>query len=217
MTTDNAIFRAPDLRGQLRDQLERRLRLGLYPDDVRLTEHEVAREFDVSRTPAREALAMLAREGMLEKDGRGYRRVQLTVEDIEDLFEARERLEPFAVRLVAASAAQAPETFDRLYAAVGQLDANQDTPGAYIDALAAFRRELFDATGNDQLVRLIYLYETQVGYVRAKTLQDANIRRMSATGNRQLVAAMARGDAIEATNQMIKLLTAAKVAIISKL
>jgi DNA-binding GntR family transcriptional regulator len=212
---NDTIFRAPDLRGQLRDQVEKRLRLGLYPDDVRLMEHAVAREFNVSRTPAREALAMLAREGMLEKVGRGYRRVQFSVEDIEDLFEVRERLEPFAVQLLTEK--NDHEIVKRLQLALRHLEAQEDNPHAYMDALAAFRRELFDSVGNERLVRLIFLYETQVGHVRAKTLQDTNIRHMSISGNRLLVAAIARGDGPEASRQILKLLTAAKVAIVSKL
>lgn len=212
---NDTIFRAPDLRGQLRDQLEKRLRLGLYPDDVRLLEHGVAQEFGVSRTPAREALAMLAREGMLEKVGRGYRRAQLSVEDIRDLFEARELLEPFAVQLLAEKSDA--ETVKRLELALELLESTQDNREAYMDALAAFRRELFGAVGNERLYRLIFLYETQVGYVRAKTLQDPNIRRLSVSGNRQLVTAVARSDGQEAARQMLKLLTAAKTAIVAKL
>tara|TARA_R110000850_G_scaffold277123_1_gene423062 strand:+ start:6884 stop:7321 length:438 start_codon:yes stop_codon:yes gene_type:complete len=140
------IQRVPDLRGQLRDQLERRLRLGIYPDDVRLMEHGVAREFSVSRTPAREALAMLAREGVLERFGRGYRRVRFSVQDIKHVFEVRRRLEPFAVRLVAQHATTAEKR--ALRQALKELGGQIDDPHRYMDALAAMRKPLFEPCKN---------------------------------------------------------------------
>lgn len=209
---NNVIQRAPDLRGQLRDHLERRLRLGIYPDDVKLMEHGVAREFSVSRTPAREALAMLARDGMLARVGRGYRRVQFSVADIENVFEARLRLEPYAAGLVASNAK--PLDIERLTAAIRAMAEQLGDAHGYMDALAALRRQLFDATGNAPLIRLISLYEGQVAYVRAKTLQDEATRRLSLSGNRRLVQAIAEHDPAAAEREILALLHAAKAAIL---
>lgn len=204
------IQRAPDLRGQLRDQLERRLRLGFYPDDVKLMEHGVAREFAVSRTPAREALAMLAREGLLVREGRGYRRVQFSVADIKNVFEARRRLEPYAARLVACNATAAEldllqRAFNRLADAIA--DGHQ-----YMEALAAFRTPLFAPSHNEVLIRLMATFEVQVGYIRTKTLEDIDVRRKSIEGNRRLVEAICARDEQTAESVLMHLLDMAEEA-----
>jgi len=204
------IQRVPDLRGQLRDRLERRLRLGIYPEDVKLTEHSVAREFDVSRTPAREALAMLAREGLLERIGRGYVRARFSPQDIRHVFEARRRLEPYAVRLVAAKAA--PAELEALRSAFDLLAGQVEDAHRYMDALAALRRPLFEPSRNEHLVRLLSEYEAQIGYIRTKTLADLETRKISVEGNRRLVAAICAHDEETAAREMLNLLLLAEAA-----
>ncbi len=204
------IQRVPDLRGQLRDQLERRLRLGIYPDDVRLMEHGVAREFSVSRTPAREALAMLAREGVLERVGRGYKRVQFSAEDIRNVFEVRRRLEPFAVRLVAERADTAQK--NALRQSLKELAAQVNDPHRYMDALAALRKPLFEPCANEHLIRLMSAHEAPIGYVRTKTLLDPVTRKISVEGNKRLVKAICAKDADAAEQEMLNLLQQAEAA-----
>lgn len=201
---NDLIQRVPDLRGQLRDQLERRLRLGIYPDDVRLLEHGVAREFSVSRTPAREALAMLAREGVLERVGRGYRRARFSAEDIRQVFEARRRLEPFAVRLVATKMTTAEKA--ALRQALKELERQVGDAHGYMEALAAMRRPLFQPCGNEHLIRLMSVYEAQIGYMRTKTLLELETRKVSLAANKRLVKSVCAGEQDAAEQEMAELL-----------
>ena len=207
---NDLIQRVPDLRGHLRDQLDRRLRLGIYPDDVRLMEHGVAREFSVSRTPAREALAMLAREGVLERVGRGYRRVRFSVEDIQNVFEVRRRLEPFAVRLVAERATTVEK--NALRQGLKELAAQVNDAHSYMDALAALRRPLFEPCDNEHLIRLMSAHEAPIGYVRTQTLAELNTRKLSLEGNKRLVKAICGRDADAAEHEMLSLLEQAEAA-----
>lgn len=207
---NDLIQRVPDLRGQLRDQLERRLRLGIYPEDVRLTEHGVAREFSVSRTPAREALAMLAHEGVLQRVGRGYGRVRFSVEDIQQVFEARRRLEPHAVRLVAAKASTTEKEALRL--ALEILASQVNDAHRYMEALGAMRKPLFEPCGNEQLVRLMSIYEAQIGYIRTQTLADQATRKVSLAANKRLVKAVCGGDQDAASQEMLNLLLVTEAA-----
>lgn len=63
-----------------------------------VSEVELARELGSSRTPVREALRQLSAEGLLEPSPTGGNIVvQLTREDIIDLYELREALELYAV------------------------------------------------------------------------------------------------------------------------
>lgn len=64
-----------------------------------LVEPELATRYEMSKTPVREAMLNLAREGLLEMNAfRGMRVRDFTAEDAREINEVRELLEPFAVR-----------------------------------------------------------------------------------------------------------------------
>lgn len=69
---------------------------GTVPPDARINAGELARRFDVSPTPVREALARLESDGLVEKlPLRGYRTTDLLdVDQLGELFELRLLLEP---------------------------------------------------------------------------------------------------------------------------
>ena len=74
----------------------------LLPGDV-LYETALSQELGLSRTPVREALSRLVAEGLLENPvgTRGYRVPDLSVEDMQQVFQAREILESSAAALAA--------------------------------------------------------------------------------------------------------------------
>jgi DNA-binding GntR family transcriptional regulator len=70
---------------------------GRYRPGERLIEQRIAAEFDLSRTPVREALRSLEAEGLIVSEvNRGSIVRPILVEDIADLYELRSRLESFA-------------------------------------------------------------------------------------------------------------------------
>lgn len=90
--------RSESLVVQLRDRILR----GEFPTGFHLQEVPLAGELGVSRTPIREALALLAKEGLLEPGPkRGYKIRKFAVEDILDAYEVRATLEGMACRLLA--------------------------------------------------------------------------------------------------------------------
>ena len=96
----------PIARPSLHDQLTGRLRTliveGELAPGTRVPERELCDRFQVSRTPLREALKVLASEGLLElAPNRGARVAQLTVEAVEELFPVMGALEALAGELAA--------------------------------------------------------------------------------------------------------------------
>ncbi|MGD2124765.1 MAG: GntR family transcriptional regulator [Desulfobacteraceae bacterium] len=77
------------------------IRGNILPGD-RLVESRIAEALDISRTPVREAIHKLEREGLLRKLPRGgFTVLNLTREDIEETFGIRCVLESYAARLAA--------------------------------------------------------------------------------------------------------------------
>ena len=96
----------PIARASLHDQLIARLRNliveGELAPGARVPERELCDRFQVSRTPLREALKVLASEGLLElSPNRGARVSRLTVADLEEMFPVMGALEALAGELAA--------------------------------------------------------------------------------------------------------------------
>lgn len=73
---------------------------GQLPEGAKLFEDEIARQMGVSRTPVREAFRQLAKTGLVDADL--YRTPvvrRLRRQDIDEIYELREALEPLALRL----------------------------------------------------------------------------------------------------------------------
>src|SRR5438045_733067 len=65
-----------------------------------LAERPLAAQLGVSRTPIREAIFQLEREGLVRTiEGKGAFVASLSVEDIIEIYNVREGLEPIAARL----------------------------------------------------------------------------------------------------------------------
>lgn len=96
------------LRDRVRDELRQRIIDDVYPPGTRLIETELAARLGVSRLPVREALRALESEGFVRTlPRRGAVVVELTVRDVEELFDVREALEVLASRQAAARATKA--------------------------------------------------------------------------------------------------------------
>lgn len=114
-----------------------------------LNEGELARQYGVSRTPAREALLMLSFEGLVNVLPRaGYMVTQITVRDVQEAFHLREILELETVRLAACHINQS------------QLEIlEQRKMGIPPEINPIFNREfhlvIAEASGNKRLAKLI--------------------------------------------------------------
>jgi DNA-binding GntR family transcriptional regulator len=84
------------------------LSLDLVPGEP-ISERALEVQFEVSRTPIREALFHLVRDGLIIREGRGYAVAPFDMDEIDEVFAFRDIIEPQAVRL-AARLATAAET-----------------------------------------------------------------------------------------------------------
>ena len=74
---------------------------GTFPTDTPLTETTLASQFNVSRTPVREALRRLEQDGLVERGARGMQVRARSPEEILQIYEVRIVLEGSAARAAA--------------------------------------------------------------------------------------------------------------------
>jgi len=92
------------MRGQDKayEELRQRLVGGHYKPGEQLKEEPLAKEFGLSRTPVRAALRRLVEDGLATADaGQGVHVAQWNEADIEETFQLRMLLEPYAASLAA--------------------------------------------------------------------------------------------------------------------
>jgi DNA-binding GntR family transcriptional regulator len=136
------------MRDRIRDVLVARILDGTYPAGMQLKELTLAREFNVSQAPIREALRELEGSGLVTSER--YRGTHVRGADLDEMresYELRATLEARAVELGVPLAADVAEylegQLDEMTGAVTQGDAEH-----YIDAALRFHRRLIEASGN---------------------------------------------------------------------
>ncbi|TYB42213.1 GntR family transcriptional regulator [Actinomadura chibensis] len=152
------------LREQVRDEILDRLLTGGFPVGGRINEVRLAAEIGVSRTPLREALASLAREGVLDaRPNRGYWVSALSEREIRETYPIIAQLEVLAIRLSdpAELARRAPGLVDLADGMAAGADA-RDVQRADDEWHAALlescpNRRLLDMIGDTK--RVVHRYE----------------------------------------------------------
>ena len=97
---DGPTLHGPTLHGEVLAKLRDYLVEGNLSDGARIPERQLCESFGISRTPLREALKVLANEGLVELlPNRGARVRTLSPQDIRELFDVMAGLEALAGRL----------------------------------------------------------------------------------------------------------------------
>lgn len=184
---------ALSLPEQVADALGAAIIEGRLGPGERIHEQTIAESFSVSRGPAREALRILERDGLVRFQARrGAHVAELTADEVAEVFEIRAALLGVAARRLASSQAG--------YAAIGADIAR--LPGlardggadAYVDALQRIELALAQAGGNTMLHTLLFpLAHRTVRYTRLALAVPAR-RTQSARLWRRLWSAIETAD-----------------------
>jgi DNA-binding GntR family transcriptional regulator len=183
-------------RSPLRDEIYRqvldRISSGTLAPGTRVKDTYLAAELGVSRTPVREALLRLAREGVLAADmGRGFRVQPLERTEMEEAGAILAALEGMALSL---SSDISPEQLARLSDLDRQLDTVRGDPNRCIDLDEEWHRTLLQGCPNARLLAMIRsLWQVPRRYMRA-FLRDAGRVTLSTQHHARIVEALRRND-----------------------
>lgn len=151
---------APLEREMLSEQVVRIIVDGLlsgrFESGTRLIETEIAQQLGISRSPVREALAELQKNGIVDrKPGRGATLREWSVRDVEELFFVRSVLEGCAARLAAERLR--PRDLQKLESLVEEMRqaAEAEDRNALVDLDLAFHQTMWQLAENRLLAQVL--------------------------------------------------------------
>ena len=144
------------LREIVYEELKRQIRIGEIAPGTRMMEVELADEMGVSRTPVREAIRKLEKEGLVSiEPRRGAYASDISIKDIVDVMEVRQDLEGMAAGLAAIKATK--EEKEALKKATEEYRRAVETGS--IDEIIkwdeAFHKRVVGCSGNKTLIQLV--------------------------------------------------------------
>ena len=147
--------------------------------DIRLDERQLAQNFGISRTPVREAMVQLEREGFVRSvPRRGVYVVRKTKSEVIELIQAWAALESMAARLLTQSASDADIAGLRRMFTTFEDDKLHAKLDEYSEVNINFHQTIIELSGNQVLIRLAANLFTHMRMIRGSTIgEDDRVER----------------------------------------
>ena len=174
---------------------------GVFSPGERLMEIQLADEMGVSRTPVREAIRKLELEGFVVMiPRRGTYVADISIKDINEVYEIRTSLEVLAAGLAAERISDEElETMQRLLVEIGQHieDGNIEK---IVEIDTAFHDVLYKASRNKRLAGIINNLREQITVIRRRSMMYPGRLQNTMEEHRILVDSIAAHDVDRAQN-----------------
>jgi DNA-binding GntR family transcriptional regulator len=168
-------------------------------NEIRLDERSLAEEFGISRTPVREAMAQLEREGFVHSvPRRGVYVVRKSKCEVIELITAWAALESMAARLITENASDEEiASLRRMFATFenGELRAHLDE---YSEINIEFHQTIIRLSRNAVLVRLAENLFTHMRMIRRKTIGEKDRADRSIRDHMHIIEALEARDTTRA-------------------
>lgn len=210
---------AEKLVSNLADRIGAKITSGEYPPGTRLRQEALAEEFDVSRTPIREALRQLEVKGLIQHlPNQGATVRAPNAREIREAYQVRAELEGLATALaiewitdeqfdrMKKAQTRFSETVEKLTLAVGKLGARSQLRNlpSWVESNDDFHGVIIEASGNRRLKQVIG--DMHIGFTRNIMLSaltmDGRRMRENVAQHDAILAAIGRHDPVEARRAM---------------
>lgn len=194
-----------NLSDKIREALEEEIISGKLYAGCSIDEQELMERFDVSRTPAREAIQQLATAGLVEMVPRhGAVVATLTLTEYVAMLEMLTELEGLAARL---SARRMPAALRRDLQASFQAceqSAAKDDSVAYEEANRWFHQTIYDGSLNEVLARQLRQMRLRMRHPQRSLFDRPNRVRNSLAEHQDIMKAILDGDEDAADRHMCR-------------
>lgn len=207
---DDALHAAELSRPTLKDSTEALIRRALLSGAMKPGEiysaNALAARLGVSNSPAREAMMSLANKGLLELvRNRGFRVVELTDRDRQEVYDLRRLVEVEAVRRVAESGVTAEDAvLLRRLTEETVAAAAADGMLEYLEADQRFHAALVGLLGNARWTAIVENLRDQSRINGSYHLQERGLLKSSAAEHRGITEAVVAGDPELAAERMVR-------------
>lgn len=161
------------LKTQVYDYLKEQIIMGALKPGERLIEEKISEELQVSRSPIREAIRMLEKDGLLHVNASGgVTVVKPTIQDYQQLFECRVEMEPLAAFYAAMR--RSSEQLKSIRASLlqmGKITENNNIKKVH-DANVNFHEAIVISSGNQFLVSMISQLRGVNSFYRKSILEE---------------------------------------------
>ncbi|HJV66760.1 MAG TPA: GntR family transcriptional regulator [Geomonas sp.] len=190
---------------RLLEIIEERIATGVYPPGMRLDETELASEFEVSRTPIREALLQLAFSGLVDtRPRRGAVVAEITTQRLLEMYEVAAELEGMCGRLAARRISS--EQLSELLLAHQACNVARDIgdPDDYFRRNEDFHKVIYAASHNGFLIEQATILYRRLSVYRRLQLRVRDRLRNSFSEHAAIVEAIQAADGERAAELLRK-------------
>lgn len=178
------------------ERLKQAIIQGDFGPGSRVVESRLAGALGISRTPVREAIHKLEREGLLRQDPkRGFFVEGLGRADIEETFGIRSVLESYAARLAAIRHIEGELKPLEAKLADYQQCLDRGDLGSLLKINTEFHDLLYGLSRSPRLIKMINDLRDHIYRCRIVILKVKDMAELSHADHRQMLAAMKRRDA----------------------
>jgi phosphonate utilization transcriptional regulator len=200
-----ALLRSASLSSAAQQEIERMILAGELSPGEKLAEAWLSERLGVSRGPVREAFRMLEEAGLVRQEkNRGVFVRDIPVEEAMEIYDLRAVMDELAGRRLAGSITQ--DQLKRARAIVESMD--QAARGGDADAYhllnLQFHDTLIEFVGNRKMAAIYRKLVKELALFRRRNLLDRTLLPHSAAEHRQMLKAIASGDAEAAGRAMFE-------------
>lgn len=199
----NLALQAPTVNQRVYERLRDHILLGGIALGERLDERALAERMNVSRTPIRDAIGKLVKEGLVEHRAYQGNFVRtFTVAEVNDLYELRSELEAMSARLAAER--RTDDELRQLEELVtsGASAQRAGDLSAFADADNAFHHLIARMARNTALVTALGQLDQQIQLARGLANRDPDTVDRTTPERRRIAAAVGAGDGRAAAEEM---------------
>ncbi|WP_406056910.1 GntR family transcriptional regulator [Kribbella sp. NBC_00889] len=184
------------------DKLRKAIGHGELKPGTQLGEADLARKLGVSRGPLREGMQRLTQEGLLVAiRNRGLFVIDMTADDVQDMYLAREAIERAAARKIMLGDHKAAG--EQLLAIVHEMAAAEGDPAAVGELDIAFHERLVELAASSRLSRMHRTYITETRMCIHALEETYTTSEVRVGEHERLAEAIRNGDGLHADDLLI--------------
>ncbi len=198
-----ALLQSSSLANVVQQEIEKAILQGEYAPGSKLIEATLAQQMGVSRGPVREAFRMLEEAGLVRNEkNRGVFVRDIPIMEAVEIFDLRAAMDELVGRKLATDVT--PAQLKELKGLVDSMEKAVKTNDAYNYHLLnlKFHDRLVEMAGNSKLTAIYRKLIKELSLFRRLNLADSWLLPISAGEHRQIIKAIAAGDAQAAGRAM---------------